>query len=123
MSQLDQNYPGADIKILLKLKLSTGTYINIDDLAELYVYILRASGTIVKQYSKAGTGDFTALIKDTTTQYHFWITSEVSKLLETEILDIEINMVETNAELPNGQNTIGKAQLVKLVDNTIKVLS
>lgn len=123
MSQLDQNYPGADIKINLTLEISTGVYINIDNLSELYVYILRSSGTIVSKYSKAGTGDFTALIKDTTTQYHLWITSEVSKLLETEILDIEINMVETNAELPNGQNTIGKARLVKMIDNTIKVLS
>ena len=57
-----KKYEGDDIKVTIRITDDDGNYINIDDLDELYVYIVHKTSKItLAQFSKAGAGDFTAL--------------------------------------------------------------
>lgn len=90
------------------LSITVGTSVNIDNLAELFIYIVdeRTKATAVK-FSKAGTGDFIALTKVTTTNYTAGWLSGSTKDSDKGAYLIEANVAETDADFESSQeNTI-----------------
>jgi hypothetical protein len=98
MAYTDVN-SGEDILIEISLTDDDGNEISIDDLSELYVFVVcDADESILKKFNKAGTGEYTALIKDTEYEYHAWLESSETKGLNGKYR-LEIMMQETEAEL------------------------
>ena len=71
-------YRGEDIPIVISLTDANGSAINIDDLAELYVYLIKRKMPVAtKMFSKAGGGSYTALTKQDAYNYRAdWFSSE-----------------------------------------------
>ena len=103
MATVDR-FQGDDIT----LSITVGTDVNIDDLAELFVYVVKErGGAILAKFSKAGTGDFIALAKVTTTNYTAIVPSGSTKDADQGLYVIEGNVVETDADYESSQeNTI-----------------
>jgi len=97
--------------------ITVGTDESIDDLAELYVYIVneRTKAILVK-FSKAGTGSFVALSKITTTSYKAIIPSSVTKSA-SGLFVIEGNVVVTDADYESSEEN------VITIDDKIKICS
>ena len=92
----------------ITLNISVGTSVNIDNLAELFIYIVNENtkATVVK-FSKAGAGEFEALTKISTTQYDARWLSGSTKLADTGTYLIEGNVAETDADYESSEeNTI-----------------
>lgn len=129
MTQLERFKPGADISIDLIVEISAGVNIDIDNLVELYVYIVDSAGTTVARFSKAGVvvddHEFTALIRTNAELYYFIIDSSITKHFQPQTFYMEINMFETNADLiDNTYNSIEKVKLFVIdEDANIKELS
>lgn len=108
MLQLAQFWEGSNPKIKIKHNLGSGVYENLDDLLELYVYILDGANNTLARYSKAGTevggNTFIALIKESAYEYKAILTSALTKTLGTQNLKGEINFVRTDAELATGKS-------------------
>ncbi len=92
----------------ITLSITVGTDVNIDDLAELFVYIVnQGTKIILAKFSKAGAGDFIALAKVTTTNYTAIIPSGTTKDANTGTYLIEGNVAETDADYESSEeNTI-----------------
>ncbi len=88
----------------ITLSISVGTSVNIDNLAELFVYIIndQTKDTVVK-FSKAGTGDFLALVKITTTVYEARWLSGSTKDADKGTYLIEGNVAETDANYESSE--------------------
>lgn len=94
---------GEDILIEISLTDDDDNQISIDDLLELYVFIVSDTDeSILKKFNKAGAGEYTALIKDTEYQYHGWIESGESKNLHGKYR-LEVMIQETEAELSDSK--------------------
>jgi hypothetical protein len=118
-------YEGDDIEVNVEILDENGDAISIDDLLELYVYIIqKPRHSIEAKYSKAGTGDYIALIKVTATKYKLWIPADISEDIPGGDLWIEINIAETQAELDSGiQNSVGAVKLAEFRTSQIKTES
>jgi len=116
---------GSDIDISLTLTGIDGNLMNIDNLAELFVYIPNtASKTILAKFSKAGANGFTALKKITTTNYKAIIKSEITKDATKGYYDLDVNVVETNADYDSSEkNTVGVEMLFNLLPSVSKTSS
>ena len=92
----------------ITLSITVGTDVNIDNLAELFVYIVnQGTKAILAKFSKAGTGGFTALAKVTTTNYTAIIPSGTTKGADKGTYIIEGNVAETDADYESSEeNTI-----------------
>ena len=105
-------YQGTDEKININLYNDEDQTdpINIDDLSELYVY-LAVGNTIIGQWNKAGSGDFSALTRTDEYTYYLWLETNSTTKLGT--LDLWIATSETNAELTDDlQDVISVARNV-----------
>ena len=113
---------GEDIKINFAFTDSNGDAINIDNLSEIYCFIIhKKTGTVLARFSKAGSGEYTALVKDTTTSYHGWIDSSITKTAKTGHYRADCNLVETESELTdNIQNSIVIDTIINLVKSDSK---
>lgn len=113
-------YQGQDIAITILVKDDNGSAINIDNLAELHVYMVYG-GAKVKAFSKAGTGDADALVKVDTTHYRMdWLSEDTYNRAAGEYL-MEINVVETNAAYTDSEkNTVLLVPVVDMVAAAIK---
>lgn len=91
----------------ITLSITVGTDVNIDNLAELFVYIVnQGTKAVLAKFSKAGTGGFTALAKVTTTNYTAIIPSGTTKDASGTYI-IEGNVAETDADYESSEeNTI-----------------
>ncbi len=109
----------------ITLSIKVGSGVSIDDLAELFVYIINSvSKTILIKFSKAGTGDFVALIKVTATNYKAIIPSSITKVTDSKTFDIEGNVVETDAEYEDSEeNTITIDDKIILTSSVSKASS
>lgn len=125
--QITLYYEGSNPEIGMKFKTG-GTYLNIDDFIELYVYILDASKNTLVRYSKAGDeidgNEFNELIKVDEYEYKFYIESEITKDLGNQDLYGEINIIRTNTELSDNKSkeTI-RFKLIRMNETNIDELS
>ena len=115
-----QGYDGSTLTASIKAKRD-GSYIDIDNLTELYVYVVDANKNVLGRYSKAGGTvngyTFTALTRIDAETYEAVLSGAVTKLLENQILYIEINVNES------GVRSVGKSELIQMLDTVIKELS
>ncbi len=82
----------------ITLSITVGTSVNIDNLAELFIYIVNENTkAVAAKFSKAGAGEFTALVKVSTTNYTAAWLSGSTKLADTGTYLIEGNVAETDA--------------------------
>lgn len=116
---------GDDIDISLSLTDAAGDPINIDNLAELFVYVTNtASKTILKKFSKAGTGEFTVLKKITTTNYKAIVKSAITKDATKGYYDLDVNVVQTDADYDDSEkNTVGVESIINLLPSVSKASS
>lgn len=116
---------GDDIDISITLTDAAGDLMNIDDLAELFVYIVSSTTqAILAKFSKAGTGGFIALDIITTTNYKAIIKSVITKDAITGYYDLDVNVVETDADYEDSEkNTIGVDKLFNLLSSVSKASS
>jgi hypothetical protein len=116
---------GDDIPLLIGLTDSTGTPINITNLAQLYVYVVHATaGTILVKFNKGGTGGFTALTVISATSYRADVKSGITKTATLGEYHVDINVVETDADYESSQkNTIGIDAVFNLKDSVSKTVS
>lgn len=120
-----ERHAGDDIPLLLNFTDSAGVAINIDNLAELYVFVIHATeGTVLAKFSKAGAAGYTALEKITTLIYRADIKSSITKTAALGPYKVDINVVETDTDYESSQkNTIGVDIVFKLKDSYSKVVS
>lgn len=92
----------------ITLSITVGTDVNIDDLAELFVYIINEqTKAIIVKFSKAGMGAFLALDKITTTTYEALWLSGSTKDVAKGAYNIEGNVAATDADYESSEeNTI-----------------
>jgi len=109
----------------ITLSITVGGNGNIDNLAELFVYIVKVKDdTILTKFSKAGTGGFTALIKISTTIYEAIIPSSITKLVAPGHYKIEGNVAVTDADYESSQeNTITIDHQIQIVKSISKASS
>lgn len=108
----------------ITLSITVGTAVNIDNLAELFIYIVDTSGNIAVKFSKAGTGDFLALTKVSTTNYTAAWLSGSTKDATKGIYTIEGNVAETDADYESSEeNTITCDDRIMLSSSVSKASS
>jgi len=109
----------------ITLSITVGTNVNIDNLAELFVYIVNErTKKISAKFSKAGTGDFLALTKVTTTNYTAAWLSGTTKDADTGLYTIEGNVAETDADYESSEeNTITCPDRINLKPSVSKASS
>jgi hypothetical protein len=118
MAAVDR-YIGDDIPLTLTSSIS------IDDMAELYVYLVHKSSDVVaKKFSKAGSGEFSALIKEDAYNYRAdWLSGD-TKEATIGVYNIDINVVETDADYQDSEkNTIGVKEAIDLKQSRSKLSS
>ena len=93
-------YQGDDIT----LSITVGsTPENIDNLAEVFVYIVsKLDGTVLIKFNKAGSTGFTALLKVSTTVYEAIIPSSITKDARGSY-QIEGNVAVTDSDYESSQ--------------------
>lgn len=116
---------GSDIDISITLTDAAGDLMNIDNLAELFVYVTNtASKTILKKFSKAGAGEFIALDKITTTNYKAIVKSATTKVAVIGYYDLDVNVVQTDADYDDSEkNTVGVEMIFNLLPSVSKTSS
>lgn len=109
----------------ITLSITVGTDVSIDDLAELYVYIVsKRTGVVLIKFNKAGSTGFTALIQVTATNYKAIIPSGTTKDADASIYSIEGNIAATDAEYESSiENAITLDDQIKLLASTSKASS
>ena len=109
----------------ITLSITVGSSVNIDDLAELFVYIINErTKAILAQFSKAGAGDFIALIKISTTVYEAIWPSGTTKDAVVAIYTIEGNVAATDAEYESSEeNSITCDDRINLKSSVSKASS
>lgn len=118
-------YQGDDIPITVELTDSAGTPINITNLAELYIYVINhKQNSILAKFSKAGTGGFQKLVVVTAFKYRADVLSGTTKDALIGMYDIDINVVQTDADYQSSQkNTIGLQCVFDLCKSISKIVS
>ena len=117
-------YKGDDIPVTIGLTDDEGNDINIDNLVELYVYIIHVMSGEIISFNKAGSGDHIALRKVTTISYIADWLSGSTKDAATGKYIIEINIVESDANYESSKkNTLASDPIIKLLDTKIKTES
>lgn len=118
-------HQGDDVPLLISLTDSNDEAIDIDDLEELYIYVVsQEAGAVLAQFSKDGAGDFTALVKVTATQYRADVVSSLTKTAALGAYNIDVNVVQTDAEYEDSKkNTIGIETVFELYESTSKAVS
>jgi len=113
---------GDDIDISITLTDAAGNLMNIDDLAELFVYIVSSTTqAILAKFSKAGIEGFTALSSITATNYKAIVKSAITKNAITGYYSLDVNIVETDADYNDSEkNTIGVEKLINLLSSVSK---
>jgi len=116
---------GSDIDISITLDDIAGDPMNIDDLAELFVYIVSSTTKVIlTKFSKAGTGEFIALERITATNYKAAIKSAITKDAITGYYSLDINIVVTDVDYEDSEkNTIGVEKLIRLFSSVSKASS
>lgn len=116
---------GSDIDISITLDDIAGDPMNIDDLAELFVYIVSSTTkAILVKFSKAGAGEFIALERITATNYKATVKSAITKDAIPGYYDFDVNVVETDVDYEDSEkNTIGVEKLFKLISSVSKASS
>ena len=109
----------------ITLSITVGTNVNIDNLAELYVYISnQRTSAIAIKFDKAGSTGFTALDKVTTTTYEAIWPSGDTKDADKGTYVIEGNVVITDADYESSEeNTITIPDRIILQGSTSKASS
>lgn len=118
-------YQGQDISITVDLTDANGAAINIGNLAELFVYIMRRrSSTPIKKFSKAGATGYTALVEVDSTHYRAdWFSADTA-IATPDLYYLEINVVETDADFEdNEKNSIGTDDIINLKKSAVKAES
>lgn len=120
-----QRRAGDDIPVKIGLTDLNTNPIDIDALAELYVYIIHSrSGSILAKFNKAGTGGFLALERISATSYRADIKSGLTKVAALGEYKIDVNVVQTDADYESSQkNTIGIEEVFNLNNSTSKIVS
>jgi hypothetical protein len=99
-------YRGSDEQVIVKLweDCNKTIPVNIDDLNDLEVRVI-VGPTVIAQYNKTGSGDFTALTRVDEYTYYFWL--ETDNDTKTGLADIWFEAITDDAELQdNLDNTI-----------------
>ncbi len=116
-----EKYQGEDIT----LSVSVGTAVSIDDLAELYIYIVnKKTGVTQIKFDKAGSTGFTALVRISATTYEAIWPSSDTKDAEIGYYNIEGNVAATDAEYEDSEeNTITLNKRILLKSSVSKASS
>jgi hypothetical protein len=125
MSNIVIRYQGDDIPLLISMNDSSGIPINITNLAELYVFVLiNKTNQILAQFSKTGGGGFQSLVMITNFIYRADIFSGTTKDAAIGLYDIDVNVVQTDADYEASQkNTIGIKGVFQLNKSVSKIKS
>lgn len=98
-------YQGDDIVIAMTIR-DAGSSLNIDNLTELYAYLV-VGGTTAKKFDKAGSGDAVALVKVSTTSYTLtWASADTD----------EATLGEYTLELNVDQSAVNNILVSKVFD-------
>jgi len=118
-------YKGDDILITIGLTDSSDNSINIDNLAELYIFIVfTKTDTTAVKFSKAGSGAFTALSKVSSTSYTAGWLSGNTKDSNIGSYHIEVNVAETDEDYESSlKNTLIAEDIINLKGSTAKSAS
>ena len=116
---------GDDVPLLIGLTDSSGSPINITNLAELYVYVINtAQNSVLAKFSKAGIAGFDGLLAISAFSYRADILSGTTKTAALGMYHIDINVVETDGDYESNQkNTIGMDAIFNLKDSISKTVS
>lgn len=116
-----EKYQGEDIT----LSITVGTAVNIDNLAELYIYIVnRKTQVTAIKFNKEGSTGFTKLDKITTTTYEAIWPSGDTKVADVGYYSIEGNVVATDADYEDSEeNTITMNERILLKSSVSKASS
>jgi hypothetical protein len=111
-------YRGTDVSTLLDCDVS------IDAFAELYVFIRnRKTGKIAARFSKAGTGDYTKLVKITEYQYQAIWGHSSTKIADLGLYDLDVCVQETNIAYEDSEkDTVTVGQIYNLLDDYSKIV-
>jgi hypothetical protein len=125
MSNTAIRYQGEDIPVLINITDAAGDPVNITDLAELFVYIINhKQNSILVRFSKAGGGGFQALVAVSDYIYRADILSGTTKNALPGMYDVDINVVQTDADYEDSeQNTIGIQYVFQLNKSVSKASS
>lgn len=109
----------------ITLSITVGTAVNIDNLAELFIYVMNnKTGETLIRFSKAGAAGYSALVKITTTVYEARILSGTTKNAREGVYRIEGNVSVTDAGYESNQeNTITIDDTISLSAATSKAVS
>jgi hypothetical protein len=104
MAAVDK-YRGQDITLTITCSVS------IDDLAELYVFLIhRESRTVAAQFNKAGTGTYTALTKVTEYIYKaIWGHSDTADA-DLGMYDMDVAVIQTDADYEDSEKHTKKIE-------------
>jgi hypothetical protein len=116
---------GSDINVLVTINDADSNPVNIDNLSDLFVYVVLASrprgSEVLAKFNKAGGGGFLALDKITTTQYRAKVLSGTTKTAYLGLYDLDVNIVETDAEYESSEeNTVVVQEIFELGESTSK---
>lgn len=116
--------PGRDIKLNIAINLGDDTYLNLDNLTELYVYFTDEYKNVVARFSKAGTPingyAFTALTKVDTENYKCVVNSSITKEFDFSELYIEVDPVQADADMADNKYDLpARELLMNVIKNTI----
>ena len=108
-------YRGSDVPKIIAPLDKLGVAIDIDNLDELYVDVIGNNNKVFAKFSKAGTGDYTALIRQTAYTYKLWIDSSITSIMPIGNVYFKIELVSEQLELPDGElNAIAKKLIFEL---------
>lgn len=119
------HFQGSDIEIAIDLTDTEGSAIDIDDLDELYIWVVHTkTDTVAAKYSKAGGGEYEALRRVDAENYIADWYSSSTKDATPGLYDIEANMVEDNANFEDSEkNTVSGDTIIRLRKSRIKTES
>ena len=109
----------------ITLSVTVGSGASIDDLAELYIYIVNKRFDIILiKFNKAGSTGFTKLVKVTATTYEAIIPSSITKDAAADMYSIEGNVATTDDKYESDiENAITLDDQIQLLASASKASS
>ena len=120
---LFEYFAGDDLVIPIELLDADGNSISIDALAELYAWVKKEGGDVVKKFAKTPGEGEAALLKLDANTYIMVIPSSETKDYDGDY-ELQFNIVETSAQVPDTKlNAQAKRKVIRITDIDIKTKS
>lgn len=124
---LSTKYQGDDILISIKLKNTSGQYVDLDSYTDIIVYAYTDKDGVVAMGSKTIKTGYASLNKISSTEYQFVIDSSKTTLMTPGVMSLELNFVASTTidDMADGRyNSIAISdKLLYLEESKIKIES